>query len=249
MYRDDDDSSNFGFIDSVLVFLVSLGLTLVLLWIVSRILGLTWFETLPDWLLTSFGKILVALFSGGSLAGILIRKIASRHSPDYFWRICGTTIVLFILILILVFVLRPRSSAASAPAQTPNQAIVDKTPPPAPQKTLNKTDENGSEYIARWSARGNCREAMQDAAHQCIFTSTHKHIGESKDLFDHWKLMLKTPGPPYEVQCVPGGWQLKENETPGSGPGFVEDGWAICSGWINGSEDSVQMAVKYQMLR
>ena len=246
MYRD-DESPNFGFIDSLLVFLVSIGLTIVLLFIVSRILNVPWFEHLPDWLTGGLGKILLGLFSGGSLAGIVIKKIASQHSPDYFWRICGTTAVLFLIILILVFVLRPRPSPEPNPKPTP--PVVNPTPQPTPQKTLHKTDENGVDYVERWSARGNCREAQQDTMHQCIFTSTRKRIGESKDLFDHWKLMLKTPGPPYEVQCVPGGWQLKENETPGPGPGFIEDGWAVCSGWINGSEDSVQMAVRYQMLR
>jgi hypothetical protein len=245
----DDEYSDFGFINSVLVFLVSLGLTLVLLWIVSRIIGQPWFENLPDWLTSGLGKILVGLFSGGSLAAIVVKKLASRHSLNFFYRICGTTLGLFIVILLLVFVLRPRQSSAQSPSPVPNPSVgKTQPPPPAPKKELHKTDENGQDYLERWNARGNCREATQDDRHQCIFTSTRRHIGESKDPFDHWKLMLKTPGPPYEVLCEPGGWQLKENDTPGPGPGKIEGNWATCSGWINGSEDPIQMTVKYQML-
>lgn len=238
----DEKHSNFGFIDSLLVFLVSIGLTLVLLWIVSRIINQPWFETLPSWLTNSLAKILVGLFSTGSLAAIVIRKLASEHSPNFFYPIGGTTLCFFVVILLLVFVLRPHQSDPPIRSKEPK-------PNPPPERQLHKTDENGQDYLERWSARGNCREAMQDDRHQCIFTSTQKHIGGSGTPFDHWKLMLKTQGPPYDVQCVPGGWQLKEDETPGAGQGNIEDGWAVCSGWINGSEDPIQMTVKYQMLR
>ena len=103
--------------------------------------------------------------------------------------------------------------------------------------------------LIRILSPGNCIGARQDDTHQCIFTHTQRKIGESKDLFDHWKVMLKTPGPPYEVQCVPGGWQLKEDDTPGPGKGSVEDGWAVCSGWINANADFIQIAVRYQKWR
>ena len=248
MYRD-DESSDFGFIDSVLVFLVSLGLTLVLLWIVSRILGLPWFEHLPDWLTSGLGKILVGLFSCGSLATIVIKKIASEHTPDFFWRICGTTGVLFVIILLLVVVLRPRESAAKPQSAVVNPSGGNAQPLPAPKKELHKTDERGSEYIARWSARGNCREALQDPTHQCIFHTVRRHIGASADGFDHWELILTLPGPPYDVQCELGINQLKENDTPGNGPGTTTGDSAICSGWINGAEDYIKMTVKYQVLR
>ena len=182
----DDEYSDFGFINSVLVFLVSLGLTLVLLWIVSRIIGQPWFENLPDWLTSGLGKILVGLFSGGSLAAIVVKKLASRHSPNFFNRICGSTLGLFIVILLLVFVLRPHQSSAQSPSPVPNPSVgKTQPPPPAPKEELHKTDENGQDYLERWNARGNCREATQDDRHQCIFSSTRRHIGESKDPFDH----------------------------------------------------------------
>jgi hypothetical protein len=79
-YRDDEPLT-LGFIDSVLVFLVSIGLTIVPLFIVSRILNVPWFEHLPDWLTGGLGKILLGLFSGGSLAGIVIKKIGRRTKP------------------------------------------------------------------------------------------------------------------------------------------------------------------------
>ena len=190
----DDEYFDFGFINSVLVFLVSLGLTLVLLWIVSRIIGQPWFENLPDWLTSGLGKILVGLFSGGSLAAIVIKKLASRHSPNFFYRICCTTLGLFAVILLLVFILRPHPSPAQPPSPVANQPVGNTQRPPAPKKELHKTDENGRDYLERWNARGNCREAPQDDRHQCIFTSTRRHIGESKDPFDHWKLMFRTSG-------------------------------------------------------
>lgn len=236
----DEKRSNFGFIDSVLVFLVSIGLTLVLLWIVSRMINQPWFETLPGWLTSGLGKILVGLFSTGSLATIVVKKLASPHGPNFFYPIGGTTMGFFVVILLLVFILRPHQSAPP---------IHDPDPPPQHVREWHKQDENDQDYLDRWSARGNCREALQDDKHQCLFTSTRRKIGESTTLFDHWKLMLKTDGRPYDVQCVPGGWQLKQNDTPGPGPGEIEDGWAVCQGWINGSEDQIQMTVKYEVFR
>jgi hypothetical protein len=244
----DREHSDFGFINSLLVILVSIGLTVVLLWIVSRITGQPWFEQLPHWLRSGMAEILTALFSGGSLATIVYKKLSSQNSPNFLYPILTTTLFLLVVILLLVFFLRPRESHIDPPAPRPNPPVAD-TLPPTPKKELHRIDQNDQEYVERWSARGNCREAKQDETHQCIFTTTQRQIGASNTRFDHWKLMLKTPGPPYEVLCEPGGWQLKENDAPGPGQGSIEGNWAICSGWINGSEDHIQMTVKYQLLR
>src|SRR5713226_6500935 len=102
-----DERSDFGFINSLLVVLVSLGLTVVLLWIVSRLLGQSWFEHLPDWLQSGYTKALTGLFSGGSLATIVYKKLTSPKSPDFLWPILGVTGILLVVILLLVYLLRP----------------------------------------------------------------------------------------------------------------------------------------------
>lgn len=242
-----DKRSDFGFINSILVLLVSIGITIILLWIVSRILGQLWFEHLPDWLRSAAAKILTTLFSGGSLATIVYKKLSSKGSPNFLLPICATTLGLFIVIVVLVHIFRPHQEQA-VEMKAAVQSVP--APPPPPKKTLHTEDEQGHQYTAYSKASGDCKQAIQDDTHSCVFTRTQKKIGESNDYYDHWELRFKPPGPPYEVNCQCGGHELHEDYTPcdHDRPGNPEGDWAICSGWINGSADTINMTVRYQML-
>jgi hypothetical protein len=59
-------------------------------------------------------------------------------------------------------------------------------------------------------------------------------------------MRLTTDGPPYDVLCQTGGYEL--NEVVGDQKGRPGGDVAICSGWINQGADTVHMTVKYQKL-
>jgi drug/metabolite transporter (DMT)-like permease len=93
---------------------------------------------LPDWLQSGYTKALTGLFSGGSLATIVYKKLTSPKSPDFLLPILGVTGILLVVILLLVYLLRPHEKPVPAPAPAPGP-----TPAPAPaayKATLHKED-------------------------------------------------------------------------------------------------------------
>lgn len=117
-------SSAPGFLDSIIILLVSAALIIFLLWATSRTLGVDAFEHLPSWLENSYHAIWTAIASGAAGIGLAIVQVLTRKAenprPNYLLYILGTTVLLLLLILVLPRAFSKRDShRAYVDAQIP----------------------------------------------------------------------------------------------------------------------------------
>jgi hypothetical protein len=105
---------NPGFIDTFLVLLTSVALSLFVLWATSRLQHSPVFETLSDWLQKALINIwTVAIVGVGGIAIAVRRSIAQKSAaarPNYLLYIAGTTVVLLACILIVTLLTSTTSS-------------------------------------------------------------------------------------------------------------------------------------------
>jgi hypothetical protein len=98
-------SSAPGFLDSIIIILVSAGLVLFLLWATSRTQHITAFEQLPDWLKDSYHAVWASAVSGATGIGLAIVRVFTRKPedprPNYLLWIMVVTVILLILIFLL----------------------------------------------------------------------------------------------------------------------------------------------------
>jgi hypothetical protein len=103
-------STSPGFLDSIIILLVSAALVIFLLWATSRTQGLgDTFEHLPDWLRDSYRAIWASVVTGATGIGLLIVKGFKEKGnprPNYLLYILGTTVLLLLLIFFLPKVFR-----------------------------------------------------------------------------------------------------------------------------------------------
>jgi|ERR1035437_3078641 hypothetical protein len=98
-------SSAPGFLDSIIIILVSAALVLFLLWATSRTQRIPVFEQLPDWLKSSYNAVWTSAVSGATGIGLAIVKVFTRKPddprPNYLLWIMVVTVILLILIFLL----------------------------------------------------------------------------------------------------------------------------------------------------
>lgn len=94
-----------GFMDSIIIILVSAALVLFLLWATSRTQRIVAFEELPDWLKGSYNAVWTSAASGGAGIGLAIVRVFTRKPddprPNYLLWIMIITIIMLILIFLL----------------------------------------------------------------------------------------------------------------------------------------------------
>jgi hypothetical protein len=105
MTRNESQTSSPGFLDSIIIILVSSALVLFLLWVTSRVRGIDAFEHLPGWLSESYHAIWTSIATGTAGIGLAIVKVLTRkpqdRRPNYLLLIGITTVVMVIFIFIL----------------------------------------------------------------------------------------------------------------------------------------------------
>jgi hypothetical protein len=94
-----------GFLDSIIIILVSAAIVLFLLWAASRTRQLAVFEQLPDWLKDSYHAVWTSVVSGATGIGLAIVKVFTRKDddlrPNYLLWIMVVTVIFLILIFLL----------------------------------------------------------------------------------------------------------------------------------------------------
>lgn len=124
-----------GFLDSVLIFLLSIGLAVILLWAAARTLGLNTFDNLPEFLVRSYSAIWISVTAGatGGIGLAVLKRIKQSDnvpSPNYYLYTLGTTLFLLCVIGVLPVLFR-----STPPASHPNP-----TPAPGPTPTPDESD-------------------------------------------------------------------------------------------------------------
>lgn len=250
MPRRETNSSPPGFLDSLIVLLVSTGLALFLLWAASRIQGVTAFEQLPDWLRSSYSAVWGLILSGTGLGLAVIKALTRKDQPtfNFLLAILGTTVVLLVAIFLLTYLFKPRILLQDTGANTlPVQKSEPLPPVTKPyEPTLHTEDKDGNQYVITWEMHPTCAGFVQDDSHRCVFTRTQTRFSGNNDPFDHWDMSLKVPGSVYQVICDPTG-DHEFNEVQGDHKGSIEGSWARCTGWINGGDHNIRMTVYYRM--
>lgn len=97
--------SSVGFLDSVVILLVSTALVTFLLWVTSRLMQVDLFENLPGWLENSYHNIWTSVATGGAGGSLALLKALRRKpgapTPNYLWLIviftCGMFAAIFFL--------------------------------------------------------------------------------------------------------------------------------------------------------
>lgn len=112
-----------GFLDSIIIILVSAALVLFLLWVTSRTLGLSAFENVPGWLAESYKSIWTSVASGAAGIGLAIVKALQRKKdeahPNYLLLIGLTTVGM----LALIFVLPTLFTRGAKPAEPTGNGV------------------------------------------------------------------------------------------------------------------------------
>lgn len=228
-----------GFVDTLIIILVSAALVIFLLWAASRATGLEAFEHLPSWLQDSYKAIWSSVAAGTAGFGLavfkfLTRKQNDRH-PNYLLLIGITTGCLLVAIFLLLQMFK--AQAKVPPKQPPSDPVN-----PAP--TWHNEDPSGNPYVDSFNMDPNCTQHPEriTTTHRCSFD--HTQISEPGDgtPYDTWHLYIDAPGPITEIVCEPtGSHEIKAR-------GIKEGNTAECTGEINGNDGEIRFNVKYQQL-
>jgi hypothetical protein len=126
MRANGNQSNTPGFLDSIIILLVSAALVIFLLWATSRTIGISAFENLPDWLQKSYNAIWTSVATGATGIGLAIVKVLTRKPedprPNYLLLIGITTVAMVALIFILprTFKQRDDKRVNDHPPKKPN---------------------------------------------------------------------------------------------------------------------------------
>jgi hypothetical protein len=118
MTRNENQTSSPGFLDSIIIILVSSALVIFLLWVTSRVIGIDAFEHLPGWLSESYHAIWTSIATGTAGIGLAIVKALTRpqdRRPNYLLLIGITTVMMVIFIFILPRAFKQRDDRSRAP--------------------------------------------------------------------------------------------------------------------------------------
>jgi hypothetical protein len=117
MARRETNQAPPGFLNSLIVLLVSTGLALFLLWAASRIQGVTPFDQLAPWLSSSYSAVWGVILSGTGLSLAVIKALLRKDQPtfNYLLAILATTAVLLVAIVLLTYLFKPRVKPLSLP--------------------------------------------------------------------------------------------------------------------------------------
>jgi hypothetical protein len=98
-------SSAPGFLDSIIIILVSGAIVIFLLWATSRTLGINAFEHLPDWLEKAYNAVWTSAVAGTAGIGLAIVKTFTKKPddprPNFLLMIGITTITMLLLIFFM----------------------------------------------------------------------------------------------------------------------------------------------------
>lgn len=130
-----------GFLDSIIILLVSAALVLFLLWAASETLGINAFQHLPAWLEESYHAVWTSVATGATGIGLAIIKVFRQRTgeaaPHYLLYIMGTTILMLVAIGFLPLLFRGRqvqtNPTPSSPTGIPSPTA---TPKPFPKTIL-----------------------------------------------------------------------------------------------------------------
>jgi hypothetical protein len=133
-------SAQVGFLDSLIILLASAALVLFLLWVTSRTLGITTFETLPSWLQSFW----TAIGTGTAGIGLAIVKALTRKQdaphPNYLLLIGIVTMVMLLLIFLLPALFK-KASPSSQPRKPASADCKD------PSRVINLSLNNSGQTV------------------------------------------------------------------------------------------------------
>jgi hypothetical protein len=234
-----------GFVDTLIIILVSAALVIFLLWAASRATGLEAFEHLPSWLQDSYKAIWSSVAAGTAGFGLavfkfLTRKQNDRH-PNYLLLIGITTGCLLVAVFLLLQVFK-----AQAKHEVPQQVQTEpeKSERVKTEPTLHDADPSGNPYIEVFNMDPNCKGHPEriTATHRCQFDHTQILEPGDNTRYDTWHLYIDAPGPIKDIVCEHTGTnEIKDR-------GIKEGNTAECTGEINGGDGEIRFNATYQRL-
>jgi hypothetical protein len=228
-----------GFVDTLIIILVSAAIVIFLLWAASQATGLTLFEHLPSWLQDSYKAIWTSVAAGTAGFGLavfkfLTRKENDRH-PNYLLLIGITTGCLLVAIFLLLLMFKAQTSK-------PDTKTDDLPSTPTHDAQWHDADPSGKAYFDAFNMDPNCTGHPEriTATHRCQFDHTQISLPGDNTPYDTWHLYIDAPGPITDIVCEPTG----SHEI--NARGIKEGNTAECTGLINGGDGEIRFNAKHQ---